>query len=78
VADDSDVGFGQEFPGEKGSVRWCTVMLQQPVRLELYYCGRQSQQCFLFSHFTHSLHVSAHAVNIIVSCEASFVSKIQG
>jgi hypothetical protein len=44
--------------------------------LGLYYSGRQSQQSFLFSHSTHSLHVSARAghlqVNIIVSCEASY------
>jgi hypothetical protein len=28
---DSHVLFGKEFPGEKGSVRRCIVMMQQPV-----------------------------------------------
>jgi hypothetical protein len=27
--DDSSVDFGQKFSGEKGSVRWYIVMLQQ-------------------------------------------------
>jgi hypothetical protein len=40
------------------------------------YSGSQSQQSFLFSPSSHSLHVSARAghlqVNIIVSCEASY------
>jgi hypothetical protein len=31
VGDDSHVVFGQKFPGEKGSVRRCLVMMQQPV-----------------------------------------------
>jgi hypothetical protein len=31
--DDSNVVFGQKFPGEKGSVRWCIDMMQQPVIL---------------------------------------------
>jgi hypothetical protein len=29
--DDSQVVFGQKFPGEKESVRQCIVMIQQPV-----------------------------------------------
>jgi hypothetical protein len=35
--DDSHVVFGQKFPGEKGSVRWYIVMLQQPVLLSLKF-----------------------------------------
>jgi hypothetical protein len=27
VGDDSHIGFGQKFPGEKGSVRRCIVMM---------------------------------------------------
>jgi hypothetical protein len=30
---DSHVVFGQKLPGEKGSVRRCVVMMQQPVLL---------------------------------------------
>jgi hypothetical protein len=33
VGDYSHVVFGQTFPGEKGSVRCCDVMMQQPVLL---------------------------------------------
>jgi hypothetical protein len=33
MGDDSHVVFGQTAPGEKGSVRQCTVMLKQPVLL---------------------------------------------
>jgi hypothetical protein len=44
--------------------------------LGLYYSGRQSERSFLFSHSTHSLHISAPVghlqVNIIISCEASY------
>jgi hypothetical protein len=31
VGDDSHVAFGERLPGEKGSVRRCFVMMQQPV-----------------------------------------------
>jgi hypothetical protein len=31
VGNDSHVVFGQQFPGEKGSVIWCVVVMQQPV-----------------------------------------------
>jgi hypothetical protein len=33
VEDDSHVAFGQKFPGEKESVRWCVVMKQQSAPL---------------------------------------------
>jgi hypothetical protein len=33
VVDDSHVVFGQKFSGEKGSVRQCVVVMQQPVFL---------------------------------------------
>jgi hypothetical protein len=33
VGIDSHVVFGQKFPGEKGSVRRCVVVMQQPVLL---------------------------------------------
>jgi hypothetical protein len=36
---------GQKFCGEKGSVRWCVVMLQQPVLLSLKL-GAKSLQIF--------------------------------
>jgi hypothetical protein len=32
VGDDRHV-FGEKFPDEKGSVRWCVVMMQQPALL---------------------------------------------
>jgi hypothetical protein len=31
--DDRHVVFGQKFPDENGSVRWCVVIMQQPVIL---------------------------------------------
>jgi hypothetical protein len=31
VGDNSHVVFGQQFPGEKGSVKWCIFVMQQPV-----------------------------------------------
>jgi hypothetical protein len=33
TGDNSHFAFGQKFPGEKVSVRWCIVMMQQPVLL---------------------------------------------
>jgi hypothetical protein len=33
AGDDSHVVFGQKFPGEKGSVRRCVVVMQQSVLL---------------------------------------------
>jgi hypothetical protein len=33
VGDDSNVTFGQKFPGEKGSVKWSIVVMQQPIIL---------------------------------------------
>jgi hypothetical protein len=33
LGNNSHVVFGQEFPGEKGSVRLCVVVMQQPVLL---------------------------------------------
>jgi hypothetical protein len=33
VGDDSHVVCRKKFPGEKGSVRWCFIMVQQPVLL---------------------------------------------
>jgi hypothetical protein len=35
VGNDCHVVFGQKFPGGKGSVRRCVVMMQQPVLLSL-------------------------------------------
>jgi hypothetical protein len=31
--DDSNIILSQKFPSEKGSVRWCVIMIQQPVLL---------------------------------------------
>jgi hypothetical protein len=33
MGDDSHFDFGKKFPGEKGSVRQCVVVMQQPVLL---------------------------------------------
>jgi hypothetical protein len=33
MGDESHVAFGQKFPGEKGSVKQCVVVMQQPVLL---------------------------------------------
>jgi hypothetical protein len=33
VIDDSDVAFGTKLSAEMGSVRWCIVVMQQPVLL---------------------------------------------
>jgi hypothetical protein len=33
VGDDSHIVVGQKFSGENGRMRWCTVMMQQPVLL---------------------------------------------
>jgi hypothetical protein len=33
VGDDSHVVFGQKFPGEKESVKWCIAVMKQPVLL---------------------------------------------
>jgi hypothetical protein len=33
VGNDSDIAFGQKFPGEKGSLRQCVIMVQQPIPL---------------------------------------------
>jgi hypothetical protein len=30
---DSHVVLGQKFPSEKGNVRWCTIVVQQPLLL---------------------------------------------
>jgi hypothetical protein len=49
VGDDSHVIFGQEFPGEDGSVRWCVAMVQQPVLL------LQTFRVKSLHMFTHSL-----------------------
>jgi hypothetical protein len=47
VGDDSHVLCGQKFSGEKGSVRWCVIMMQQPVPLLTKFGGNSSH---IFSH----------------------------
>jgi hypothetical protein len=42
--------FGQKFPGEKGSVRWCVVMMQQPVLLSPNF-GAKSLHIFMQSPY---------------------------
>jgi hypothetical protein len=50
MGDDSYVVFGKKkSPGEKGSVRWCVVMMQKPVIL-LPKSGAKS------SHFSRTSH----------------------
>jgi hypothetical protein len=44
VGDDSHVVFGQKFPGVKGSVRWCVVVMKQPVLSPKF--GMKSSQMF--------------------------------
>jgi hypothetical protein len=39
VGDDSHVVFGNKFPGNKGSVRRCDIMMQQPVLLSSKFGG---------------------------------------
>jgi hypothetical protein len=39
---DSHVVFGQKFPGENGSVRWCVVIMQQPVLLSPKFEAKSS------------------------------------
>jgi hypothetical protein len=48
VGDHSHVVFGQKFPGEKRSVRWCVVVMQQPVHL-LPKFGANSLHIFMQS-----------------------------
>jgi hypothetical protein len=45
LGDDSHVVFGQKFPGEKGSLRRCVVMMQQPLLL-LQRFGAKSSHIF--------------------------------
>jgi hypothetical protein len=47
VRDNNQV-FGEKFPGEKGSVRRCVVMMQQPVLL-LPKFGAKSSHIFMQS-----------------------------
>jgi hypothetical protein len=42
VGDDSRVVFGQKFPGEKGSVIQCIVMMQQSVPLLPEFSAKSS------------------------------------
>jgi hypothetical protein len=48
VGDDSRVVSGQKFPDEKGSVRRCIVMMQQPVLLSPKF-GVKSSHIFMQS-----------------------------
>jgi hypothetical protein len=45
VKDDSHVGFDQQFPGEKESVRRCVVMMQRPALLSPKF-GSNSSHIF--------------------------------
>jgi hypothetical protein len=45
VREDSHVIFGQNFPTERGSVRWCVVVMQQPVLLSPKF-GAKSPHIF--------------------------------
>jgi hypothetical protein len=42
VEDDSHIIFGQKFSGEKGSVRWCVVVMQQSVLLSPKFGAKSS------------------------------------
>jgi hypothetical protein len=45
--DDSNIIFGQKFPGEKGSVRRCVVVMQQPVLLSPNF---KAKSLHMFTH----------------------------
>jgi hypothetical protein len=45
--------FGEKFPGEKGSVRQCVVMMQQPVLLS-------PNSGVVFTHF-HTVDIKHHS-----------------
>jgi hypothetical protein len=68
--DDTHVGFGQKFPGEKGSVRWCIVVMQQPV-FSAKIRGK------VFSHF-YTVTVKCHSICGIgcLACEDEFYVNI--
>jgi hypothetical protein len=53
VGDNSHVVFGQKFPGEKGSVRWCIVVVQQPLVLSPKFRAKSA-------HF-HTVAVKRHS-----------------
>jgi hypothetical protein len=42
VGDNSHVVFGQKFPGEKGTVRRCVIVMQQPVLLSPKFGAKPS------------------------------------
>jgi hypothetical protein len=42
--------LGQNFPGEKGSVRRCVVVMQRPIRLPPKF-GKQSSHIFMQSTY---------------------------
>jgi hypothetical protein len=46
VGDESHVVFGQQFPGEKGNVRQCVIVMQQPVLLSPKF-GEKSSHIFM-------------------------------
>jgi hypothetical protein len=43
VGDDSHVGFGEKFPGEKGSVRRCVIVMQDSTPLSSKFEEKSSQ-----------------------------------
>jgi hypothetical protein len=42
AGDDGHAAFGHKFPGEKGSVKRCVVVMQQPVLLSLKFGAKSS------------------------------------
>jgi hypothetical protein len=66
AGDDSHVVFGQKFPGKKGSVRWCIVMMQQPVLLSPKFRAKTSHIFMCKMVYCHDATAS------------SFVAKVQG
>jgi hypothetical protein len=47
VGNKSHVVFGEKFPGEKGGVRWCVIVMQQAVLLLPNFRVKSS---YIFTH----------------------------
>jgi hypothetical protein len=50
MGDDGHIDFVQKFPDEKESVRWCVVVMEQPVNLSLKF-GAKSSHIFAISPY---------------------------
>jgi hypothetical protein len=79
VGEDSHVAFGNKFPGEKGSMRWCFVVMQQPwgeVFARFHTFARNHHNALDFA-----LHLSlllTYCVRLMLSSQNSslFIAKV--